>query len=106
TNTVVGKRNRLQQTRKVFGDRTKAVFIITLTFRASKMRRKNHARAVVDRILNRWKRSCDARVVVNLAVFDGHVEVDADKQSLATKLKIFNRQFSHEKIKDLCLRCT
>ena len=76
---------------------TKTVFINTLALRSSKVGRKNHARTLFDRVLNRWKRSCDARIIVNLAIFDRHVEVDADKKPLATKLKIFDRKFGHKK---------
>src|ERR1044072_5023444 len=96
-NTIVSKRNRLQQRRNMLSDRTQTVLINTLTFRSSQVRRKNHARALIDRVLNRRKRSCDARIVVTLAVFDRHVEVDAHKKPPATKLQILYRKFSHEK---------
>ncbi len=71
-------------------DWTQTVFIDTFAFRSAKMRREDHARALLDRVLNRRQRCCYARVVVNLPVFDGNVEVDANKNALATKLEIFN----------------
>src|SRR5215213_4197495 len=52
--TVFGKGNRLsQQLRKMFRDWTQTVFLYALTFGPSKMRGKNYARAVLDRVLNR-----------------------------------------------------
>jgi hypothetical protein len=36
-----------------------------------------------DCVLDRRQRGGNARIVVNLPVFDGNVEVDADKNALA-----------------------
>ena len=69
----------------MLGNGTKTVFINTLALRPSKMRRENDARALIDRVLNGWKRGGYARVVINLPVFNGNVEIDAHKHALATK---------------------
>src|SRR6185369_17281937 len=79
----------------MFGDWAKTVLLDALAFWPSEVRSENHTRAVIDRVLDRRQRRSDARIVVNLAVFDRHVEVDADEQSLAGKGKIFYRQFRH-----------
>jgi len=82
---------------EMFGDGTKRIFLDTLAFWSSEVRGENYACAVVDGVLDCRKRSSDAGVVVNFAVFDRDVEVDAKKHALATKSKIFYRKLSHEK---------
>jgi hypothetical protein len=74
----------------VFSDRTKTVLLNALAFRAAKMRSQDHTRAVLDRVFNRRQRRSYARVVVNLPLLDGNVEVDTDKNTLSTKLEIFD----------------
>jgi predicted GNAT superfamily acetyltransferase len=102
--------------------RAKTVFVDTLALGPSEVRGEDHARSLLDRVLNRRQRGGYARVVINLAIFDGNVEVDADEDAFATKIKIFDRKFSHKKaqksqkkktkykalrlITDLYLRCT
>jgi len=67
-------------------DGLQAVLINTLTFGSAKMRSKYHARVVVDRILNCRKRGADASVVVNLAVLEWNVEVDANEDAFACEI--------------------
>jgi hypothetical protein len=54
SNTIAGKRNLLtHHLRQMFHHRTQTVLVYTLTFRTAEVRRENHTRAVLDRVLNR-----------------------------------------------------
>src|SRR6266852_3861825 len=79
----------------MFGDRTKAVLFHALTFRPPQMRSENHARAVFCCILDCRNRGADARVVFDVAVFDGNVEIDADENALACEIKILDGKLWH-----------
>ena len=47
------------------------------------MRSQNHTGILLNRILIVGREGSNARVVVNLPVFYGHVEVDADEYAFA-----------------------
>jgi hypothetical protein len=81
----------------MFRHRTKTVFLDTLSLGPSKVRSENYACLLLGRVLNRRQRSPYARVVVNLAIFNGNVEVDANEDAFATKIEIFDRELSHKK---------
>ena len=59
------------------------------------MRGENYARAMLGCVIDRGNRGADARVVFYTAVFDGNVEIDANKDALAFELKIANGKFRH-----------
>ena len=72
------------------GNWPQAVLLNNFSFGTSQMRRENHSGTLIDRILNCWNRGADARVVVNLAIFDRHVEIDTDEDALAFEWEIFD----------------
>src|ERR1043165_9031773 len=80
TNAIIGKHNRLfHQLGETIADRFQTILLNALTFRPAKMRRENHTRTLLSGVVDRRQRSSDACVVLNLAVFDRHVEIDADE---------------------------
>jgi hypothetical protein len=79
----------------MFSDWFQAVFLNALTFRPAQMRCEDDAGAVFGRVFDRRDSRTNARVVVNLAVFDWHVEIDANEDSLAFKLKVFYGELRH-----------
>ena len=70
-----------------------------LAFGASQMRGEDQARAGAERFLERRQRGADARVVLDDAVLERHVEIGADEDPLATDLERIHRKFVHPKQK-------
>src|SRR6267142_677635 len=84
TNTVICKSNTIaKQNRKMLGHWAKAVFLDAFALGPTKVRRQNYAGAIVHRILDGRQRGLHSRVVINFAVLDGHVEVNANKDALS-----------------------
>src|SRR5258707_538172 len=79
----------------MFGDGTKAVLFHPLTLRPSQMRSQNHPSAVFDCVLDGRDRGVDARVIFDLAVFDGNVEINADEDALALEINILDGKLRH-----------
>jgi hypothetical protein len=50
------------------------------------MRGQDNAGLLLNRVLNSRQGRTYARVVVNLAIFDRHVEVDSNEDTLAGKI--------------------
>jgi len=69
-------------------NRSEAVLVDTLTFRTSQMRRENHSRSMFSRVFNCGNCRANARVVVDLAVFDRDVEIDANEDAPSFKIEI------------------
>ena len=44
---------------------------------------------------NRGQRCANTRVVVDHAVFDRHIEVDADERAFPSQIEVANREFGH-----------
>src|SRR6266566_8446165 len=80
---------------KLLIDRTQAVLFHPLTLRPSQMRRQNHPRAMFGGVLDCRNRGADAGVVFDLTVFDGNVEVNADKDALALEINILDGKLWH-----------
>src|SRR5688572_14274306 len=79
---VVYKSNRFsQQCRKMLGHWFQTVFVDALTLWSSQVRSENHARTLFHRVIDRGQRRANASVVINLAVLDGHVEVDSHEHA-------------------------
>ena len=70
--------------------RLQAVLRIHLALRTAEVRGQDRRRAVVQRVRDRRQRRSDARVVADFAVFERHVEVDADEHTLAAQIEIAN----------------
>src|SRR5438270_21460 len=93
---VVAEHHRhAEQLRQPLDDGAKAEFRIRLSLRPSKMAGEDDDRAMIECVLDRWKRCANASVVANDTVLERHVEVDADEHTLTVELKIVNRQLRH-----------
>src|SRR5437762_2888775 len=75
----------------MIGDQLEAVLRIGFSFRPPQMRREDDRRALFERVADRRQCRANPSVVANRAVFDRHVEVDADEDALATKRQVFDR---------------
>src|SRR6266550_6353037 len=74
---VCCKNNRsAEQTRKVFSYRSQAVLLEPRSLRTAQMGSENHPSILPDTIANRRQSRPNPRVVLNLAVLNGHVEVN------------------------------
>ncbi len=73
----------------------KAVLGHRLAFRATEVRGENDRGALFEGVPDRRQRCADAGVVANHAVLDGYVEVDADEDTLAGQIEIFDGEFHH-----------
>src|SRR5215467_7610945 len=95
--TVVGEHHRhAEELRQAIDERPQAEFRSGLALRASEMAREDYRRrALVERVLDSWQRRANARVVADDAVFQRHVEVDANEDALTLQGEIFNRQLRH-----------
>src|SRR5215831_11218449 len=95
--TVVGEHHgHAEELRQAIDERPQAEFRSWLALRASKMARQNYSRrALIERVLDRRQRRANARVVADDAVFQRHVEVDANEDALTLQGEIFNRQLRH-----------
>src|SRR5204863_10182716 len=90
-NAILSKRNfPVEQVGKVFGDGTKRVFIDALTFWTPEVRSQNHSSAVLNGVLNARQGSSNTTVVLNLAVFNGNVEMDANEDALRRDFEILD----------------
>src|SRR5215472_9454052 len=58
--------------------------------------------ALVECVLDRWKRRSDAGVVADQTVFQRDVEVHADEHALAREVEILNREFWHGCLRTGC----
>ena len=67
----------------MFSDRLQAVFFDMFTLRPAKVRSEDYPRALFGRIFDCRKSRTNARIVVNLPVFDGNVEIDANENAFA-----------------------
>jgi hypothetical protein len=54
------------------------------------MGRENYARAVFSCVADCRKRRPNARVVVDTAVFNGHIEINSNEDAFAREVEIFN----------------
>src|ERR1043165_8856750 len=88
------RRVRREQFAKLRVDRGETVLIDAPAFRTSQMRRKDHAGPMFCRVIDGRKRRANARIVVDLAVFNGNVEIDANEDAFAGKIKIADGQLS------------
>ena len=79
----------------MFGHRSEAVFLDPFAFGPAQMGGKDYASSLLDRVLNCWKCSSNAIVVVNLAVLDRDVEIHANKNAFAAQVEIFDGEFFH-----------
>jgi hypothetical protein len=52
--------------------------------------RENDTSTLLDRILDRRKRGTNARVVINLPIFDRNVEVDSNEDPFVLEIEILN----------------
>jgi len=59
------------------------------------VRGQNHARAFINRKLNRRNGRRDARVVGDLAVFERNVEINTNENSLPRQVEIANGKLGH-----------
>ena len=59
------------------------------------MRSENDFRALLDRIFNRRHRAANARVVLDVPVFNRHVEIHADKNSFSLDVDVFDGFLVH-----------
>ena len=74
----------------MFSDWLEAVLINALTFWSSKMRSEYYASTLIKCVLNCRYCGANACVVIDLSIFDGDVEVDADERSFTRQVKIFD----------------
>src|SRR5437870_13595532 len=79
----------------MFRDGPQRVFIYSLSFRATQMRRENHSRTLLDRVADRRQRSADARVVLDLPVLDWDVEINSDENVPGAEIEIFDGELVH-----------
>jgi beta-lactamase class D len=61
------------------------------------MRSQNQTATLVDGMLDSGKCCVNSRVVLNLSLFDGYVEVNANKYAFAFQVEVFNGKLCHEK---------
>src|SRR5439155_3709691 len=94
---VVGENDRhAEQLRQPVDERPQAEFRVRRALRPPEVARQNYrSRALIERVLDRRERRANTSVVADDAVFQRHVEVDANEDALALELKIFNRQLRH-----------
>src|SRR5688572_22906943 len=80
------------------GHRSEAVLLDPLAFRATQVRSKYYARALLKRVFDRREAGSDARVVLNLAVLDRHVEVNANESAFTFQIEVFNGELFHGRV--------
>ena len=91
---ILRERDRLAEClREPIGHRPQAHLRIRFALRPSEMARKDWCRALIDRVRDRRQRCLNARVVGDLSVRDGNVEIDANEDALAAKIEIFDGKF-------------
>ena len=74
----------------MISDWSQTVFVDPLTLRPSEMRRENHSRTMFSRVVDRGNGRANTRIVIDLAVFDGNVEINADEDAFACQLEVAN----------------
>src|SRR5687768_673697 len=79
----------------MIGDRAERVLLDALAFRATQMGSKYYARPLLERVFDRGQAGSDARVVLNLAVFNRNVEIYADENALTLQIEVFNGELRH-----------
>src|SRR6266536_2903193 len=79
----------------MFCDGPQRVFIHSLSFRPTQMRRENHSRTLLDRVPDRRQRSADARIILDLPVFDWDVEIDSDENAPGAESEVFDGKLVH-----------
>ena len=84
-----------EQLRQARDHRREAVLGHRLAFRAPEVRGEDDRGALFERVPDRRQRCADAGVVADHAVLDRHVEVDADEDTLAGEIEIFDGEFHH-----------
>ena len=79
------------------GHRLHAHFRIRLAFGAAQMRRENHARAVLQSVLDGRYRGANALVAGDLlpAIGERNIEIHPNEDAFPVQIKIFDRQFGH-----------
>ena len=75
-----------QDLRQAIGNRPEAQGRINFAIRPTKVRAENYPSVVSEQVLNGWNGGTNARVVANLPVTQGHVEVNANKHPLAAHM--------------------
>src|SRR5512145_451106 len=79
----------------MFGHRFERVFHIALPLGPAQVRCQNHARALVNRELNRRDGRPDSRVVGDLAVFERNVEINTDENPLPRQVEVAYGKLRH-----------
>ena len=69
---------------------------------ATEMRGEHNRGSVLKERLDRWDRGANARVVHHLAVRERHVEIDAQEDALATRIKFADRALPRCGLKRRC----
>src|SRR4029077_13056339 len=72
-----------------------------LSLRATQMAGENDCRALVDRVFDGGQRCANTCVVFNHAVFDRHVEVDADERAFPSQIEVANGRFGQTRFPSL-----
>src|ERR1019366_8578130 len=95
---VLGERHVLAEELGEPGGRgLETVLRIGALLRAAEVAGADEPRTPLERVLDRRQRFADARVVGDLAAFEGHVEVDAQKDPLVLDGEIANRADPEER---------
>ena len=87
-----GIRKKAAQTLR---DRLQAELGLRLALGTTEVAGQHHRGALLERVVNRRQRCCDPLIVVDLAVLDRHVEVDAHQDSPAGQRQVADAQLVH-----------
>jgi hypothetical protein len=84
-----------KELRETLGNGPQPVRLDDLALGPTEVAGQDHRRALLEEQGDGRDRGPDARIVLDLAVLDGHVEVDADEHALAGGIEIADAQLVH-----------
>ena len=97
-----GWNHHLQVVRQTLRRRSQPQAVNHLPVWTTEMRGEHNRGSVLKKRLDRWDRGANARVVHHLAVRERHVEIDAQEDALAARIKFVDRALPRCRLKRRC----